>query len=126
MATPTSARPAGDQGIQLDLRRLNAVTYNSSNHTVVVGAGASLYSVHAALEPYARTVPTGTCATVGVSGLILGGGIGFEDREYGLTCDALRGIQVVLANGSTVRASASQNPMLFWACRGGGAGTSAS
>ena len=112
----------GDKGIQLDLRRLNSVTYNSSNQTVVVGAGASLYSVHTALEPFARTIPTGTCATVGVSGLTLGGGIGFEDRAYGLTCDALQGVQVVLANGSTVRASASQNPDLFWACRGGGGG----
>jgi FAD/FMN-containing dehydrogenase len=112
----------GDQGIQLDLRRLNSVAYNSNNHTVVVGAGASLYSVHTALEPFAQTVPTGTCATVGVSGLTLGGGIGFEDREYGLTCDALQGIQVVLANGTTVRASATQNSDLFWACRGGGGG----
>jgi FAD/FMN-containing dehydrogenase len=112
----------GDQGIQLDLRRLNAVTYNSSNRTVVVGAGASLYAVHTALEPYARTVPTGTCATVAVSGLTLGGGIGFEHRQYGLTCDSLQGVRVVLANGSTVRASASQNPDLFWACRGGGGG----
>ena len=112
----------GDQGIQLDLRRLSSVTYNSSNRTVVVGAGANLYAVHAALEPFARTVPTGTCATVAVSGLTLGGGIGFEHRKYGLTCDALRGVKVVLANGTTVRASATQNPDLFWACRGGGGG----
>ena len=112
----------GDQGIQLDLRRLNSVTYNSSNRTVVVGAGASLYAVHTALEPFARTVPTGTCATVAVSGLTLGGGIGFEDRKYGLTCDSLQAVRVVLANGSTVRATASQNPDLFWACRGGGGG----
>jgi FAD/FMN-containing dehydrogenase len=112
----------GDGGIQLDLRRLNSVAYHSSNRTVVVGAGAPLYSVHTALEPFGRTVPTGTCATVGVSGLTLGGGIGFEDRAYGLTCDALRGVQVVLANGTAVRASASQNSDLFWACRGGGGG----
>lgn len=112
----------GDQGIQLDLRRLSSVAYNSSSRQVVVGAGANLYAVHAALEPFARTVPTGTCATVGVSGLTLGGGIGFEDRKYGLTCDALRAVRVVLANGSTVRASATQNADLFWACRGGGGG----
>jgi hypothetical protein len=112
----------GDKGLQLDLRRLNAVTYNSSNHTVVVGAGAGLYSVHATLEPFTQTIPTGTCATVGVSGLTLGGGIGFEDRAYGLTCDALQAVQVVLADGSTVRASATQNADLFWACRGGGGG----
>jgi hypothetical protein len=112
----------GDQGIQLDLRRLNSVTYNSSNGQVVVGAGANLYSMHTTLEPFARTVPTGTCATVGVSGLTLGGGIGFEHRKSGLTCDALRNLRVVLANGTTVRASATQNPDLFWACRGGGGG----
>ena len=112
----------GDQGIQLDLRRLNSVTYNSSNRTVVVGAGASSYSVHTALEPYARTVPTGTCATVAVSGLTLGGGIGFEHRKYGAHLRFSPGIKVVLANGLTVRASASQNPDLFWACRGGGGG----
>jgi FAD/FMN-containing dehydrogenase len=112
----------GDQGIQLDLRRLSSVTYNSTTKTVVVGAGASLYAVHTALEPFARTVPTGTCATVAVSGLTLGGGIGFEDRKYGPTCDSLQGVKVVLANGSTVRASAAQNADLFWACRGGGGG----
>jgi FAD/FMN-containing dehydrogenase len=112
----------GDRGIQLDLRRLNSVAYNTSNGTVVVGAGASLYSVHTALEPYAKTVPTGHCASVGASGLTLGGGIGFEHRLYGLTCDALQQIRVVLANGSTVRASATQNADLFWACRGGGGG----
>lgn len=112
----------GDQGIQLDLRRLGSITYNTSSRTVVVGAGAGLYAVHAALEPYARTVPTGTCATVAVSGLTLGGGIGFEHRKFGLTCDSLRAVRVVLANGTTVRASATQNPDLFWACRGGGGG----
>lgn len=112
----------GDQGLQLDLRRLSSVAYNSSNRTVVVGAGASLYSVHTALEQFNRTIPTGTCATVGVSGLTLGGGIGFEDRAYGLTCDALQAVQVVLANGTTVTANATQNSDLFWACRGGGGG----
>ena len=112
----------GDQGIQLDLRRLNSVKYNPTNRTVVVGAGASLYALHAAVEPYGRTVPTGTCATVGVSGLTLGGGIGFEHRMYGATCDAVQAVRVVLANGATVRATATLNPDLFWACRGGGGG----
>ena len=112
----------GDQGIQLDVRRLNKVSYNSTNRTVVVGAGVRLYNVHTALEPFGRTLATGSCPTVGVSGLTLGGGIGFEDRLYGLTTDALRSIQVVLANGSTVVASATRNSDLFWACRGGGGG----
>ena len=112
----------GDQGIQLDVRKLNKVSYNSTNRTVVVGAGARLYNVHTALDPFGRTLATGTCPTVGVSGLTLGGGIGFEDRLYGLTADALQSVQVVLANGSTVVASATQNSDLFWACRGGGGG----
>ncbi len=112
----------GDQGIQLDVRKLNSVSYNSADQTVVVGAGARLYNVHAALEPFGRTLATGTCPTVGVSGLTLGGGIGFEDRLFGLTADAVQSMQVVLADGSTVTASATQNSDLFWACRGGGGG----
>ncbi len=112
----------GDQGIQLDMRKLNTVKYNSTTKTVVVGAGARLYNVHAALDPFGRTLATGTCPTVGVSGLTLGGGLGFEHRLYGLTTDALQSIRVVLANGSIVTASATQNSDLFWACRGGGGG----
>jgi FAD/FMN-containing dehydrogenase len=111
-----------DRGIQLDVRRLNRVGYNSSSRDVTVGAGANLLSVHLVLDKHARTVPTGTCATVGAGGFTLGGGLGVEDRAYGLTCDALESVTLVTAAGHLITASAHRNPDLLWACRGGGGG----
>ncbi len=113
---------AGRGGIQIDTRRLDAVHYDAASQTVTVGAGAALLAVHTALEPVGRTVPTGTCASVGVAGLTLGGGLGVEDRTYGLTCDAAESFRLVTAAGQDLVASATQHADLFWACRGGGGG----
>ena len=66
--------------------------------------------------------PAGSCPTVGVAGLTLGGGVGVLGRAYGLTCDNLEAVQVVTADGSILDADASQHGDLYWACRGGGGG----
>ncbi|MGM1059562.1 FAD-binding oxidoreductase [Saccharothrix sp. Mg75] len=66
--------------------------------------------------------PGGRCPGVGVAGLTLGGGLGFNDRKWGLTCDRLVETRVVLADGTLVRASEDENADLFWACRGGAGG----
>lgn len=66
--------------------------------------------------------PGGRCPGVGVAGLTLGGGLGFNDRKWGMTCDRLLSTRVVLADGSVVRASERENADLFWACRGGAGG----
>jgi FAD/FMN-containing dehydrogenase len=113
---------AARRAIQIDVRRLFTVRFEAASKTITVGAGASLLSVHTALDPHGRTVPTGTCATVGAAGLTLGGGLGVEDRAYGLTCDALDSVTVVTASGQAVTASSKEHPELFWACRGGGGG----
>jgi FAD/FMN-containing dehydrogenase len=113
---------AARHAIQIDVRRLFTVRFDAASQTITVGAGASLLSVHTALAPHGRTVPTGTCATVGAAGLTLGGGLGVEDRAYGLTCDALESVTLVTASGQAVTASSKQHPDLFWACRGGGGG----
>lgn len=87
--------------------------------TVTVGAGVTNGDLHPMLENNGMFVPTGRCPSVGVAGLVLGGGIGFSDKMFGLTCDRLVSTTVVLADGQVVEATATSQPDLFWACRGG-------
>jgi FAD/FMN-containing dehydrogenase len=110
-------------GIQLDLRRMDRVGFDPSSLTVRVGAGAALFRVHEALDPRGRTVPTGTCPTVGAAGLTLGGGIGVESRAFGLTCDNVLELTVVTADGVVRRVDGERHADLFWASRGGGGGS---
>jgi len=108
-------------GVIVDVSRLNGVTLDSSRHAVV-GAGARLIDVYAGLAQHGRTVPAGSCPTVAIAGLALGGGVGFASRKYGLTCDNLVEATVVLADGSAVVANARAHADLYWALRGGGGG----
>jgi FAD/FMN-containing dehydrogenase len=108
-------------GVVVDVSRIDAISL-AVNNNAALGAGARLIDVYAALAQGGRTVPAGTCPTVGVGGLALGGGVGFSSRRYGLTCDNLLDATVVLADGSIVRANANQHPDLYWALRGGGGG----
>jgi hypothetical protein len=87
--------------------------------TVTVEAGVTNGDLHPMLEDNGMFVPTGRCPSVGVAGLVLGGGIGFSDKMFGLTCDRLVATTVVLADGSVVTCDESREPDLFWACRGG-------
>ncbi|WBB71746.1 FAD-binding oxidoreductase [Micromonospora sp. WMMD1128] len=87
--------------------------------TLTVGAGVINADLHPLLEDRGMFVPTGRCPSVGVAGLVLGGGIGFSDKMFGLTCDRLVSTTVVLADGRVVEASQESHPDLFWACRGG-------
>lgn len=87
-----------------------------------VSAATDLYAVHQALAGESRAIPTGSCPTVGVAGLTLGGGLGADSRHAGLTCDALKSATVVLPGGDAVSASADDHAELFWALRGGGGG----
>jgi FAD/FMN-containing dehydrogenase len=108
-------------GVVVDVSRLNGIALDASNRAVV-GAGARLIDVYDRLAQHGRTVPAGSCPTVGIAGLALGGGVGFASRKYGLTCDNLLEATVVLANGTAIVANARQHPDLYWALRGGGGG----
>jgi FAD/FMN-containing dehydrogenase len=108
-------------GVVVDVSRLNKVTLDSRRHAII-GAGARLIDVYDELWQHGRTVPAGTCPTVGIAGLALGGGIGFAARKFGLTCDNLVEVTVVTASGRTVVCNAREHADLYWACRGGGGG----
>ena len=107
----------------LDLRQLpGGINYDASTGLVTVAPATSLYAVHQVLAGAGRGIPTGTCPSVGTAGHALGGGLGAHSRHAGLMCDALRSASVVLPGGQAVTASATSQPDLFWALRGGGGG----
>lgn len=108
-------------GIVLDLSGLDGISV-TANGVAKIGAGARLGQVYAALHTHGRTLPAGCGPTVGITGLTLGGGIGLLGRKYGLTCDRLIGVQVVLPDGSVVDCDHEHEPDLFWGLRGAGGG----
>lgn len=107
-----------DLGLLVDLGRMAPVDVRPDG-TAVVGPGARLIDVYAELAKHGRALPAGSCPTVGIAGLTLGGGLGVLTRLHGLTCDWLRAVEVVLADSTVVTASDGE---LFWALRGGGGG----
>ncbi|RVU17057.1 FAD-binding oxidoreductase [Streptomyces antnestii] len=111
---------SGNGHLILDVSKLS--TIRASAGEAVVGAGAKLIDVYRALAAKGVTIPAGSCPTVGVSGLTLGGGHGVVSRAYGLTCDSLTQATLITADGKQVVADKSQNPDLFWALRGAGNG----
>lgn len=102
---------------------LDSIELSSDGSSVTIGPGARLLDVYAKLAAAGRAIGAGSCATVGIGGLTLGGGLGVLVRSFGLTCDQLTGATLVTADGRTHEVSEHQEPDLFWACRGGGGGT---
>ncbi|MGW0612577.1 FAD-binding oxidoreductase [Streptomyces sp. NPDC002788] len=111
---------SGNGRLIIDVSKLNRV--RASGNTAVIGAGAKLIDVYRALAAKGVTIPAGSCPTVGVSGLTLGGGHGVVSRAYGLTCDSLTRATLITADGKQLTADARENKDLFWALRGAGNG----
>ncbi|MEZ0491770.1 FAD-binding oxidoreductase [Kineococcus sp. TBRC 1896] len=119
---------AGD-GLVADLSPMAAVEVDREARTARIGAGARLIDVYAAVGAAGFAVGSGSCPTVGLSGLTLGGGVGVLARSFGLTCDQVSAIDVVTADGRTrtvgVDSTDGDDADLFWALRGGGGGIAA-
>ncbi|WP_234431213.1 FAD-binding oxidoreductase [Streptomyces sp. NRRL F-5053] len=111
---------SGRDRLVIDVQKMDDVT--GSGRSATVGAGAKLIDVYAGLSGHKRTIPAGTCPTVGVSGLALGGGVGVVARAYGLTSDSVTAARVVTADGRLREVSEDADADLFWALRGAGGG----
>jgi FAD/FMN-containing dehydrogenase len=109
-------------GLVIDVSRLGRVSLNAAGTVATVGAGAKLIDVYADLWQRRRTLPAGSCPTVGIAGLALGGGVGFTSRAFGTTSDNLLGVTLVDASGRVRTCDSGESPDLYWACRGGGGG----
>jgi len=117
-----SGRSTNDGGIVIDLGKLNSIEIvDPATRLVRLGPGARWMDVAEALAPYGLAISSGDYGGVGVGGLATAGGIGWLAREHGLTIDHVRAVEMVLADGSVVRADENENTDLFWAVRGAGA-----
>ncbi len=107
-------------GLVIDVSAMNSIS--TRNDTVRVGAGTDLIHFYAELAARGLAVPGGSCPTVGIAGLALGGGVGVLSRQYGLTCDNMTAVQIVTADGAVLDCDRTHYSDLYWACRGGGGG----
>lgn len=116
-----SGRSTNDGGVVIDLGKLDRITVlDESRRLVRLEPGARWIEVARALQPHGWALTSGDYGGVGVGGLGLAGGVGWFAREHGLTIDHLRAVELLTADGRFVRASADENPELFWGLRGAG------
>jgi len=117
-----SGRSLNRDGLVIDVGALNTIeVLDEASGLVRIGPGALWVEVAEALAPLGFAITSGDYGGVGVGGLATAGGVGWFAREHGLTIDHLRAVEVVLADGSAARATATEHPDLFWAMRGAGA-----
>jgi hypothetical protein len=109
-----------ENGLVVELSGLNDVQVRGTR--VQAGPGTRLDNFYETIGAHGRSVPAGSCRSVGLGGLALGGGIGVTARKYGLTCDNLVSARIVTPDGCLHTVSEHQEPDLFWALRGGGGG----
>jgi FAD/FMN-containing dehydrogenase len=110
-------------GLLVNLSALNTVRVDPDNGVAVVGGGALNQNVLNATRGGRWFLPVGTCPGVGVGGLTLGGGIGYNTHWKGLTCDHMTESRIVTGSGEAARITSLVNPDLFWACQGGAGGS---
>ena len=109
-------------GLMIDLSLMSQTSFDPSTGMLTIAGGIVNRELYKALMAANVTITHGRCPTVGGAAFLLGGGIGFNMRRYGLATDLVVATELVTANGKLVTASPKENPDLFWACQGGGGG----
>jgi FAD/FMN-containing dehydrogenase len=109
-----------DDGMVIDLSVMKGIHVNPMARTARVEAGVTWGEINHDLQAFGLAATGGYVGTTGVGGLTLGGGLGWMVRKHGCALDNLRSADVVTAEGELLRASATENPDLFWGIRGGG------
>lgn len=108
-----------NDGMVIDVSRMSYVHVDPVERRAVVGPGTRFGMLNAVLDHYKLHVPGGGCEDVAVAGYMQGGGWGFTSREYGMNCDNVLSVRVMLYDGHVVEASSARNTDLYWAIRGG-------
>ncbi len=109
-----------DGGLVVDMSRMRGVSVDPTTRVARTNGGALLGELDVAAQAHGLVCPTGVIGHTGVAGLTLGGGVGRLQRNFGLTIDSLRAVELVTANGRLVRTSETEEPDLFWGMRGAG------
>jgi FAD/FMN-containing dehydrogenase len=108
-----------NDGMVINVSQLNSITW-INDYTIKLGPGCLLSQLYDEILPKGKILPGGSCASVGIGGLVLGGGYGLMARLFGLTCDSL--LQVTMVDGTGNIRSSADDKELLWACKGGGNG----
>jgi FAD/FMN-containing dehydrogenase len=114
-----SGQSTCDRGMQIDLSTFRGVSVDANARRASVKGGTLLGQVDKETAAHGMVTPLGTVSHTGVGGLTLGGGFGRLARKFGMAIDNLESVDIVTADGKLLRASASDNPDLYWAARGG-------
>ncbi len=109
------------KGLLIDLQLMKQISVANGN--IICGAGVRLGDLNKFLSKHGLAIPVGSCSSVGVSGLSMGGGHGFLTRKYGMTCDQIVSLNMIDADGQILDVSQTSNSDLLWAAQGGGGGS---
>ena len=115
-----AGRATIDQGLMIDLSPMKGIHVDPRARTVRAQGGVLWRELNRETQLHGLATTGGVVGSTGIAGLTLGGGLGWLMPKYGLALDNLLAADMVMADGSVVRASAGENPDLFWAIRGGG------
>lgn len=115
----TAGYSSSDGRVVLDVSALNGVSVDAAARTAVAGTGTPFEKLNKALHAHGLHVPGGECDSVCIGGFVQGGGYGFTSRTFGMNCDNVLSMRVMLADGSLVVASREEHADLLWAMCGG-------